>query len=194
MARWSALLISLSLAALWAADTGRGVELYNKGDYAQAIAPLREAVQANPEDAPALRYLGLAILESGGSPEEASGHITKARELDPDGSRLAMARLQVALKEYDAAEELLKECDCDDAGYVEGQLRLQQQRFKEAADKFETFLKSNSGHAYAHYYAGLAYNGLRRQDRMLTHFELFLRMKPDAPEARKVRAVLKTGR
>ena len=37
-------------------------------------------------------------------------------------------------------------------------------------------------------------NGLRRPDKMLTHFQLFLKMKPDAPEARKVRAVLKTAR
>jgi hypothetical protein len=49
-------------------------------------------------------------------------------------------------------------------------------------------------HAYAHYYLGMAYNGLRQPDKMMTEFEMFLRMKPDSPEARKVRAVMRTGK
>jgi len=38
----------------------------------------------------------------------------------------------------------------------------------------------------------MAYSGMKRPDKMLTHFDLFLKARPDAPEARKVRAVLKT--
>ena len=41
--------------------------------------------------------------------------------------------------------------------------------------------------------AELAYNGAKRPDKMLTQFEMFIRLKPDAPEAKKVRAVLTTG-
>jgi tetratricopeptide (TPR) repeat protein len=67
-------------------------------------------------------------------------------------------------------------------------------KHQEAADALEAYLEKNPNHAYAHYYAGLAYNGLRRPDRMLNHFEHFLRLKPDAPEARKVRAVVRTGK
>jgi hypothetical protein len=40
----------------------------------------------------------------------------------------------------------------------------------------------------------MAYNGLKRPDKMLTHFELFLKMKPDAPEARKVNSVVRAAR
>jgi len=65
--------------------------------------------------------------------------------------------------------------------------------FHEAARDLESFSKSYPDFAYAHYYAGLAYNGMKRPDKMLTHFEMFVKMKPDAPEARKVRSVLRTG-
>jgi hypothetical protein len=57
---------------------------------------------------------------------------------------------------------------------------------------FEQYLSVHPEAAYAHYYAGMAYSAIRRPDRMLTHFEQFLRMKPDAPEARKVRAVMRS--
>jgi regulator of sirC expression with transglutaminase-like and TPR domain len=61
-------------------------------------------------------------------------------------------------------------------------------------DDLEAYLSKYPEQAYAHYYAGLAYNGVRRPDKMLTHFELFLKLKPDAPEARKVRSVMRTVR
>jgi tetratricopeptide (TPR) repeat protein len=138
--------------------------------------------------------LGLALIEQG-KVSDAVPHINKANELDPSGeNKLALARLQVAQKEFDKADETIKDASGDELEYVRGLVHLNRNRYKEAAEDFESFIQKNPEHAYAHYYAGLAYNALKRPDQMLSHFEHFVRMKPDAPEARKVRAVLKTGR
>lgn len=178
-----------------AADLNHAVELFDQGKFAEAEPELRAVVKAEPENARARRYLGLALLEQGKPADDAAPHLVKADELEPNGeSKLALARLFVEQKEFDKAEEALKEAEGSQLEYVRGQVHLHRKRYGEAARDLESFIEKNTGHAYAHYYAGLAYNGLRRPDRMLTHFELFLKMKPDAPEARKVRSVLKTAR
>jgi tetratricopeptide (TPR) repeat protein len=184
----------LLAATLTAADVGRGRELYAQGNYQDAVTELRQVVQDQPDNADAHRLLGLALIEDGKA-SEAATHVNRANELAASGeTKLALARLAVAQKNFDRAEELLNDATGDDVEYVRGLLHLGRNRHREAAEALEAYSKQNPAHAYAHYYAGLAYNGLRQPDKMLTHFERFLQMKPDAPEARKVRAVLRTGR
>lgn len=181
-------------AGLIAADLDRGVELYNQGDFDKATDELQKVVEENPENSRARRYLGLALVERG-LLDEAAVQLSRAHELEPSGeTQLALARLAVDRKAYDEAETRLKEASGDDVGYVRGLLNYRRGKNQDAANDFEQYLKAKPDNAYAHYYAGLAYNGLRRPDKMMTHFEMFLRMKPDAPEAKKVRAVMKTGR
>lgn len=175
------------------ADTDRGVELYKQGKYADAQSELAKAVQGNPDDARARRYLGLALVEQH-KPAEAQEHLNKANDLDPSGdTKLALARMYIEQKNLDKADALLNGADGEDLDYVRGLLQFNRQQNKEAAASLESYLKDHPEHPYAHYYAGLAYNALKRPDKMLTQFELFLRLKPDAPEARKVRAVMSTG-
>ncbi|HEY2014197.1 MAG TPA: tetratricopeptide repeat protein [Bryobacteraceae bacterium] len=175
------------------ADTDRGVELYRQAKYSEAQSELAKAVEAKPDDARAQRYLGLALVELH-KPDDAQDHLNKANSLDPSGdTKLALARLAVEQKDYDKAEALLNDASGEDLEYVRGLLQFGRQQNKEAAASLEKYLQDHPDHPYAHYYAGLAYNGAKRPDKMLTHFELFLKLKPDAPEARKVRAVLSTG-
>jgi tetratricopeptide (TPR) repeat protein len=177
-----------------AADLNKGVALYESGKNGEAVEQLRHVVEAEPDNARAQRYMGLALLGKGDK-GAASEHLRKAMELEASGdSKVAMALLHMEEKEYGEAEELLKDASGEDLLYAKGLLAFHRNKHAEAARDLEAFLKEKPGHAYAHYYAGLAYNGLRKPDKMLTHFELFLRMNPDAPEARKVRSVLKTGR
>jgi tetratricopeptide (TPR) repeat protein len=176
------------------ADTDRGVQLYNEGKYADAAGELQKAVDSNGEDARAHRYLGLALLEQG-KIDNAAQALTKANELESSGdSKIALARLHIARKEYDQAEKDLEGATGEDLEYARGLLRFNQGRYQDAANDFEAQLKNKPETAYAHYYAGLAYNKLGKTDRMLNHFDLFVQQRPDAPEAKKVRAVLRTGR
>jgi tetratricopeptide (TPR) repeat protein len=186
------LLIGLCALALLA-DTDRGVELYKQGKYAEAQAELTKAVQGNPDDARARRYLGLSLVEQH-KPSDAAEHLNKANEIDSSGdNKLALARMYIEQKDFDKAESLIKGSDGEELNYVRGLLQFNRQQNKEAAASLESYLQDHPDHPYAHYYAGLAYNALKRPDKMLTQFELFLKLKPDAPEARKVRAVLSTG-
>ena len=186
------ILIAAGALALMA-DTDRGVELYRRGKYAEAQSELSKAVQSNPNDARAQRYLGLALVEQHKA-SEAREHLNKANELDPGGeSRLAMARMYIEQKDLNKAEVMLKDADGPDRDYVRGLLQFQKGQNKEAAASLETYVQDHPEHPYAHYYAGLAYNALKRKDKMLTHFDMFVKLKPDAPEAKKVRAVLSTG-
>jgi Tfp pilus assembly protein PilF len=189
----AAILMGL-VATVLLADTDRGVDLYRQGKYAEAQSELSKAVDSDAKDARAQRFLGLALVEQH-KPGEARDHLTKANELDPSGdSKLALARMYIEDKDLGKAEELLNGADGEDRDYVRGLLQFNRQQNAEAAASLESYLKSHPDHPYAHYYAGLAYNASKRPDKMLSHFEMFVRLKPDAPEARKVRAVLTTGR
>jgi tetratricopeptide (TPR) repeat protein len=188
-----ALLAAIGALAVMA-DTDRGVELYRQGKYADAQSELAKAVQANPDDARAQRYLGIVLVEQHKA-SEAQDHLNKANELDPGGeSKTALARLSIEQKDLDKAEEMLNGGEGPELNYVRGLLELQRQQNKEAAASLEKYLQDNPDHPYAHYYAGLAYNAQKRPDKMLSHFQMFVKLKPDAPEAKKVRAVLSTGR
>jgi tetratricopeptide (TPR) repeat protein len=175
-----------------AQDLDRGIELYRKNDFGAAASTLRQVVDADGSNARANRYLGLALLEQGKA-SEAEPFILKACELDPGGdSKTAKARLYIEKKDYDSAADAL-DSGGEELPYVRGLLNLNRKQYDQAARDLESFSKSYPDFAYAHYYAGLAYNGMKRPDKMLTHFEMFVKMKPDAPEARKVRSVLRTG-
>jgi tetratricopeptide (TPR) repeat protein len=188
----TSILVAFSFTCLQA-DVDRGVQLYDEGKYAEASEELQKAVDANGEDSRAHRYLGLALIEQG-KIDRAAEVLNRANELEPSGdSKIAIARLHIAKKEYDQAEKALEGASGQDLEYVRGLLRFHQGRFQDAVTDFEAQLANKPSTAYAHYYAGMAYNKLGKTDRMLNHFDLFVQKRPDAPEAKKVRAVLRTG-
>jgi tetratricopeptide (TPR) repeat protein len=187
------LLTGLGTLAL-GADRDHGIDLYRQGKFADAQAELAKAAEQSADDAQAHRYLGLALVEMH-KPADAEPHLNKANELDPSNeSKLALARLYVEQKQYDKAQSLLDSADGPSKEYVRGLLLLGRNQSADAAGTLEHYLQGNPNDAYAHYYAGLAYSAAKRPDKMMTHFELFLKLRPDAPEAKKVRAVLSTGR
>ena len=66
--------------------------------------------------------------------------------------------------------------------------------FGAAAQALDRTIAVNPTFAYAYYYAGLAYDRLRRADLMANRFEMFLRLAPKAPERPEVDAILRTVR
>ena len=192
----SVCILCLGIGALTMAaqDLDRGVDLYRKGNFSEASSVLRKVVDQDKGNARANLYLGMALIEQNKA-GEAESFITAADELAPSGeTKLGKARLYIEKKNYDEAESALKDAEGEDVLYVRGLLDLNRKRYEEAARELEEYIQGHPDHAYAHYYAGMAYNGARRPDKMLTHFEIFLRMKPDAPEARKVQSVLRSVR
>ncbi|HYP12604.1 MAG TPA: tetratricopeptide repeat protein [Bryobacteraceae bacterium] len=174
------------------ASLDHGRELYQQGKYSEAESELQKVVGENGDDAQARLFLGLSLLEQN-KLENAKPHLERADQLAASGeTKVALAHLFALQKEVDRAEAALAEASGPDVGYVRGLYLLHKGNFEESARAFESYLETSKSRPYAHYYAGLAYNGVRQTDKMLTHFEMFLRLKPDAPEARKVRNVVRS--
>lgn len=189
------LLLAVAAApfAARAQSVDQAVERYSKAEYSEAESDLRKAVDAKPDDARANRYLGLALLEQEKN-SEAEKFLKKADEVESTGeTKAALARFYAEQKDFGKAESMLEGASGSDAAYARGMVAFNNKKYEEAAGQLESFLEGHPKHAYAHYYAGMAYNGLRRQDKMLNHLEMFMRLKPNAREARAVRSILKTG-
>jgi tetratricopeptide (TPR) repeat protein len=73
-----------------------------------------------------------------------------------------------------------------------GLVHFQRGDFAAAADALDRSIALRPRFAYAHYYAGLAYNRINRADLMVARFDTFLRLAPSAPERPEVESILRT--
>ncbi len=78
--------------------------------------------------------------------------------------------------------------------YVRGVIKAGQRDFKGAVEDLEAAINKDERHAYAHYYAGLSYNALKRPDKMIDHFQKFMKLASKAPEAGRVQSILRATR
>lgn len=84
--------------------------------------------------------------------------------------------------------------DNAEAPYYLGLAYVGKKNYAEAAKQLEKALEMDPHNDYAHYYLGQVYSSLKRPDKMVDHFTTFLKRQPDAPEADKVRSVLRAVR
>lgn len=188
------------LAPLFSQSLDEAVQSYEKKDYKAAELTLRELVNADPDNGRAQLYLGLA-LASQGRIKDAKPLFLKARGLlkDSDAAEVGLAKVYIDARDFEKAQQSLDSArsinpDNADLPYNQGMVDLGRQDYSAAAKNFEIATGMDSGNAYAHYYAGLAYNSLKRPDKMIEHFTAFLKLAPDAPEAKKVQSILKVVR
>lgn len=183
-----------------AADLSEGIRLYEAKNYTQAQEVFRAVIQDEPENSQALYYLGMSLLGSGNG-SEALDNLKKAADLAPDSDRIqvGLARAYIDQKDYDNAAAALDKArqanpDNPELPYYAGLVDLHDKKYEEAAKNLEQAIERDPNNAYAHYYAALAYNGLKQPDQVTSHFQIFLKMAPKAPEAAKVRSFLKATR
>lgn len=81
-----------------------------------------------------------------------------------------------------------------EAHYQLGLVLAKRQEWPQAAAEFDRVTELNPSNAYAHYYGGLMHYRANRPDRMANHFEVFLKLAPDAPERPEVMQIMKTIR
>ena len=75
-----------------------------------------------------------------------------------------------------------------------GAAAFERREFAAAAAAFDQCINTNPADAYTYYRAGLAYYEINRADLMVTRFESFVRLAPDAPERPEVESILRTAR
>jgi tetratricopeptide (TPR) repeat protein len=192
----------LTLAVVgFAAELDRARQLVEERKFREAESELRAVVADQPDNAQAHYYLGLALLGLNRE-AEAEAALRRAIELKNDEAQfhLGLTRALIEQKRWDQARQSLnraRELDPNhkEIPYYEGLLKIAQRDFKGALRDLERAVERDPENAYAHYYLGMAYNATQRPDKMIEHFDLFLKYAPpDAPEIRKVQSVLKSVR
>jgi tetratricopeptide (TPR) repeat protein len=193
------LMATLTLATVLAADVQRGKQLYEEKNYRDAERELQQVASAEPDNAEAQKYLGLARIQLG-KVSEAEAPLKKANELAGDaGTKLGLARIAIEQKDLEGAEALINqaaESDADNADipFNRGLIKASRKQYADSVKDLEAAIQKNPDNAYAHYYAGLSYNALKRPDKMIEHFQKFVKLAPDAPEKARVQSILKSVR
>lgn len=80
------------------------------------------------------------------------------------------------------------------AFYQQGLVKSRREDWAGAAEAFDRATQLHPSFAYAHYYAGLTSSRMKRPDRVASHFEVFLKLAPNAPERGAVTSIMRTLR
>jgi tetratricopeptide (TPR) repeat protein len=189
------------------AQTTKGIELYNAGDFKGAERVLRDALKTAPSDAAATYYLGLSILLQNRY-KEAADEFLKVKDVSVKASKqsqssipseyqiqVALARARLGLKQYAEAwknlESATKESSHSSEVYMyRGLYYLQQNKNPEAIKELEKAISLDAKNAYAYYYAGVANDREKHAERAVELLRIFLKLAPNAPEAAEAQSII----
>lgn len=195
-----AMIVALSpLQGASTEDIARARELRDEGKTAEAIEMVSKVVAEVPEFAEAYALLGDLLLADGNL-EKAEENYVRSKELGNRSDAITgLAQVRVKQERFEEAKQMLDEAQANGVEtapvfYSRGVANAGLRQYAPAAQDLERSLELNPSNAIAHYYAGLAYNSLKRPDKMVEHFQIFLKMAPEAPEAARVRSVLRSVR
>ena len=146
----------------------KGIQLNQAKKYKEAETELRAAVQAQPANPAAHLQLGIALFEQG--------------KVDPAGLELDQAK-PISLTGTKAEQA--------DYYQYHGSYLARKAKWADAAADLQKGIELDPKEPYNHYYIGVAYNNLKRPDKMVEHLQMFLKLAPNAPEAPKCKALLR---
>jgi len=185
-----------------AADVQKGIQLYQDGKYKEAAAEITQVLKQSPDDVRAHFYLGLTLLNQNQF-KEAESHFLSAEKKPNADSRPTLDQIKVGLacaqmeqKDYDGALQNLEAARTINSENPEvyvyrGKLELHQGNYAAALEHLQKAIKMDPKNEYAHYYAGMAYGKVGRPDKMITEFQTFMKLVPNAPEVPKIRSLLR---
>ena len=159
------------------------------GDLDQAETPLRRALEADPELAPARFRLG-EVLRKQGRPEEAAEQYRHALRLNP-GHAAAHNGLGLILKEREQIEAALEHFRLAvrsdpfsaDAHANSGTIFLQEGQVEEAAREFHRALQIEPNNPGVYRSLGVAQAELGRHQQAVSDFQQAISLKPEDAEA-----------
>ena len=119
----------------------------------------------------------------------------------PQQSEVAAAKLNEAREvlkagDTDKAITLLNEAQAADANNAEvyhfrGVAHASKTNFQAAAADLEKAIEIDPANAQSHYYLGIVYSRLGQRDKSINHYQTFLKLAPDSPDAPKVQSLLR---
>ena len=189
--------LSLPILAQPAETSARA--LFEAGQYEQAIQAVAQDRQHGTNE-PADAYLSAQSYEKLGQPDRAKAEFALLERVE-DAAWQLVGHSAVSLIDGDS-EQALKAAtqaaasapDFFFAQYQLGLVKAERQDWTGTTEAFERATQIDPTFAYAHYYAGLAYSKVKRADRTATHFEVFLKLAPKAPERPAVESIMRTLR
>ena len=190
---WPALALTVQEAP---APPAGPAKLYEAGEYAAAADQVRQRLEEG-EVPPGDIYWAAQALLRADRVDEARALLERLGGGDDDpwtairqaAVALSQGASEPAVEHAARAAELAP--DLFFAHYQLGLVRNDRQEWPQAAAAFDRAAALDGTSAYAHYYAGLAYNRLKRIDPMAVHFRRFLDLAPSAPERAQVEQLLK---
>jgi tetratricopeptide (TPR) repeat protein len=121
---------------------------------------------------------------------EAKELFNRAQEQTPPAQEL-LDRIETADSDEAKAAARADADNFADLYYGRGLTNALLRDYTASAADLETSIRLDPANAKAHYYAGLAYNALKRPDLLVSHFQTYLTMEPEGPESARVRSVLR---
>jgi tetratricopeptide (TPR) repeat protein len=175
-----------------------GVALVKAGDDASAFAKFQEALAVDPNLQASLLGLGTAGLKIGRDAEAAAAAETILKT-DPSNEKALRIRYNACLALGDKArlaDALVGLAPIEPAIARNGLMRLAFDAYDandmvRAKEGFGKVLEVDPNYPQAHYYLGLINVGLGVSAEAKTHFERFLQLAPNDPEANSAREALK---
>lgn len=180
------------------AEMNRGMDAYSKGDMEKATAHFEKAVAEYPSYARAYDMLG-AIAIKGSNRSKARELFSKAIQADSGfpPAYLDLARMDLQDQDYAAAESLLAKVVAANPLLPEAEALLATTEFankeydKALGDVERTHaLPNHEQFAEVHLMAGKVLRMQNHPEAAIAQFELFLKEKPNSPQAEGVRETL----
>ncbi|MGE3276519.1 MAG: tetratricopeptide repeat protein [Vicinamibacterales bacterium] len=169
-------------------ESGKNAELL------QAVEQQRESGGAPPESV----YLAAQAQIRTGNAEGARNELAYLRDVGDRAWQL-IAQAETARVNDDnaaareAAEQAVEVNPTHPWTHYElGLVASDMNDYQTAAREFERTTQLRPDLAYAHYYAGQAYQRIQQLGKTAEHFQAFLKLAPQAPERVAVQAVLRT--
>jgi tetratricopeptide (TPR) repeat protein len=179
----------------------RGTKAREDGRLDEAVSHLRKALDIYPDYLKARNDLGAYLLAQG-KLEEAAAELRKATEIDPKSfnPRLNLGVVLIQQQKFreaaDALERALSLDPTSAAAHLYAGVALLGSGAAERAERelSAAYESGGSQYALAQFYLGKLYADRGERERAVKAFETYLRDKPDAANAEKVRRMIETLR
>ena len=149
----------------------KGVKFSRENKLEEAIQSFQKAVEIKEDFVEAYVNLG-AFLFQQQKDDEAEKVLLKALELRPEESK---PKEILAAINFEKAKILIKENKID-----------------EALERLKQAYSFRADHAYVNFLLGYIYHEKEMKDEAIKHFEAFLQLEPNAPQAKEVKKLLES--
>lgn len=147
----------------------KGVNLTKEDKTDEAIQEFRRALELKPDFAEAYLNMGILLFQ-GQKDEEAEKALLKVLEFNPDETK---------------SKGVLA-----DINFEKGRKLIQENKPDEALNKLKQAYGFRPDHAYVNYLLGYLYFNKNMKEEAIKHFEAFLLLEPNSPNAEKAKQAL----